>query len=209
MTLATRAHIAKPVDAEALFLHLLGILESDPEFVPAWTKPPDGWGPTEPGPLRLGRASYEHRRKGEPVYQCQTGKHLWDQAESEFRSTLGQGLAAILEVEYASDGPLNWPGVEYEDTEEEDTSGDTVPRMPLHCVSVYLDTAYGYRAPTGAGCADLHAFLLREMGRWLEDAGVEEWIWHHEFTGTWHGPDETERLGNADLAAAHFLAGAR
>jgi hypothetical protein len=203
MTMATRAHIAKPVDAEELFLHLLGILEQDPSFVPSWDQPEDARDPwkVEPGPLRRGRATYQHRRKGEPVYQRATGRHLWDQPENSFLTTVGQGLASILEVRYAADGPLVWPGSDYGDEED---SGNTVEPMQSHLVSVDLDTAYGYRTPNGAGCADLHAYLLHETGQWLNECGVTEWVWLHEERGTWHGPDEIHLRGNAALAAAWF-----
>lgn len=193
MTMATRAHIAKPVDAEGLFLRLLGILEGSPSFVPAWVRndPNDPFKP-EPGPLALGKATYKHVRQGDVRYlHATTGEPILEDA-NEFRSTLGQGLAAILEVTYAADGPLVWPPYEYDDPDEP----PTVEPMREHLVSVDFDTAYGYKNDRGGGCGDLHAFLLNEVGGWLTERGVEEWMWHHEERGTWHGPAEVALRGD-------------
>ena len=197
MTLATRAHIADPVDAERLFLYLLGILEADPGFRPAWEEPADPRDPfrPEPGPLRLGKATYKHVRKGDVAYHHATTGDPIPEDESEFRSTVGQGLACILEVTYATDGPLVWPPREWDDPDEPPTN------EPLreHCVSVDFDTAYGYRDAKGASCGDLHAFLLREVRRFLDALGRPVmWAWYHEERGTWHEPHEIALRGDAD-----------
>lgn len=211
MTMNTRAHIPKPVAAERLFLHLLGILESFPGFKPSWEEPEGTPFRTTPGPLRLGRATYSHERKGDPLFKydgtpwchATTGEQFTAD-ESEFRSTLGQGLPAILEVTYGSDGPLSWP---HEPGEECDCSdhGNTADPLHEHLVAVSFDTSYGWnregRNAGGPGCADLHAFLLRETGVWLASEGVEDWSWHHEERGTWHGPTELHLRGDAVLAA--------
>lgn len=210
MTMNTRVHIAKPVSAEGLFLHVLDILESDPTFVPAWDNPASAgpFNPT-PGPLRRGKATYSHKRRGETVIHQggeKAGQPILNRAgetrtydDSEFTTTLGQGLGAIWEVTYGDDGPLNWPPLEWrEDGEEPEPES-----LPVHFVSANLDTAYGY-SNGGAGCGDLHAFLLREIGAWLDASGADEWAWLHEERGTWHRPDEIALRGNADLAAAAF-----
>ena len=200
MTMNTRVHIAKPVDAEGLFLHVLGILESDVSFVPNWSKPRNPGNPfiVSPGPLSLGKATYRHMHKGDPYLDKDGQPRLignpprpFVSDESEYTTTLGQGLAAIWEVTYGSDGPLIWPSPEW-------------GPMPTHCVSANFDTAYGYTAPNGANCGDLHAFLLREIGAWLTSVGVTEWVWYHEEAGTWHPPAEIWRHGNADRAAPSF-----
>lgn len=225
MTMNTRVHIAKPVAAERLFLHILGILERDPGFKPHWERSPDEqkndpFGPTEPGPLMLGRASYKHARKGEPIFRAdgtpfchaQTGEQFTER-QSEYRTILGQGLACIWEVTYGSDGPLRWPHDEDECEGDGCCSdyGDTADALPVHMVSCNFDTAYGYRADNGAGCADLHAFLIYEIGRWLEGEGLStnEWSWNHEEKGTWHRPEEVHLRGNVALGAGIFgLSGA-
>lgn len=93
----------------------------------------------------------------------------------------GQGFLAIVDCSYGPDGPL----VDYDDTD-----------WPEAFVEVSFDTAYGYRAANGAGCNDLHAWLVREMGRWC-DARRAGWLWQNEFTGEWHGR-LGEPLGDPD-----------
>lgn len=200
--MSTRVHIPKPVAAERLFLHLLGILESHPRFTPSWEQPEGTPFRTEPGPLRLDRATYKHVRKGDPSWVTEQGVQRYE-FESALRSTLGQGLAALLDVSYGSDAPLSWP---HGDGEECDCTdyGNTADPLHEHMVSVDFDTGYGWRAPNGAGCADLHAYLLTEVATWLASEGVEDWSWHHEERGTWHGPHEIHLRGVAILAALDF-----
>lgn len=197
MTLNTRVHIADPVNPEGLFLHLFDVLVSDPAFVPAWENTnPSPWN-VDPGPIRRGRGSYEHTRKGEQVYQRRTGKPLWIQSESEYQSTIGQGLAAILEVRYAQDAPIRW-------IDEPELDGSEGP-LNEHLVSVSFDTSYGYRDANGAGCGDLHAFLLREVRDYLVSVHTRlerpiRAVWMHEEDGTWHLLDDYAHRGNPDLS---------
>jgi hypothetical protein len=209
MTMNTRVHIAKAVNPEGLFLHVLGVLAADPLFVPAWD-PLDDADPfrPQPGPLRHGGATYWHVRKGDQVMgndgtvvcHATTGVPFIE-TENQFRTTIGQGLAANWEVTYATDAPLKWP--DYDDERED--YGNTVEPMPVHLVSANFDTEYGYHLPTGAHCGDLHAFILSLVAIHLDDQGVDEWCWMHEENRTWHGPAEIARRGDPALAAAHFL----
>lgn len=82
----------------------------------------------------------------------------------------GQGLPAWVRVRYGKDGPLGLQGSEVD---------QIPPWSDRHCARVVLDTGYGYRAANGAGCGDLHAFLVSELGAWLEDRGVK-WGWIEE-----------------------------
>jgi hypothetical protein len=133
-------------------------------------------------------ATWREVRKGEPIIRADgapmchaiTGEPF-TYNESGFSTTPGQGIACIWEVEYGSDGPMH-----------------------SHLVSANFDTAYSYRSANGAGCSDLHAFLLREIKAYLDDQGVTEWVWMHEEKGSWHLPNEYPLRGDADLAAAHF-----
>lgn len=203
MTLATRAHIPKPVAAERLFLRLLDVLQTFPSFTPSWEKEgsEDPFKAT-PGPLRHGRATYKHVRKGDVSWVTKDGEERFED-ESEFRSTLGQGLPALLTVTYGSDGPLRWPHAEGEPCDCTDY-GNTADPYEEHFVAVDFDTTYGWKAPNGAGCSDLHAYLLVEVGRWLLNEGVDDWSWHQEFRGTWHGPLEVHEVGDPALGEASF-----
>lgn len=48
-------------------------------------------------------------------------------------------------------------------------------------LEVSVDTAYGYWGPEG-GCGGLHAWIITELGEWLDSRGLK-WSWRNEFTG--------------------------
>jgi hypothetical protein len=108
---------------------------------------------------------------------------------------IGQGLPSMLIVEYGPDGPLP-------------ASDDPHFGPPTQAaLSVNFDTAYGYKTATGAGCADLHAWLVRELGAWLDRRG-HKWMWQNEFTGEWfNGSDGLDAFGDADRGALRESAG--
>jgi len=110
------------------------------------------------------------------------------------RNEPGQGLPAWLIVHYGVDAPL-MPDDESM-YEEEDRS--SWPSPDGWSIEVSYDTTYGYRADNGAGCNDLHAWLVQEMGHWLTDRGLT-WLWYHEYTGEWHpSSDPITILGNPE-----------
>lgn len=117
-------------------------------------------------------------------------------------NVIGQGLPSMLIIEYGADGPL----VGEDDPEEEPTpeERDYVRRYNEHrsgAFSIKFDTAYGYRADNGAGCADLHAWLVQQVGRYLEERGVA-FEWEQEFTGEWYSSvDDVYELGDPDRGA--------
>lgn len=184
MTLSTSAYIITPTNPEKVFLHLLSILEADPAFVPCRI-------PENRGSYTLGQAGYSHIRKGDEVVQRDTGIVLWTQEESVYRSTIGQGLAAILEVEYASDGPLTSDyGI--------DSDYRPVDSPDAWCVKVSFDTAYSYLDANGASCNDLHAFLLTALESFLGE--TIKWVWEDECRGTCHHPSEISLLGDPSIS---------
>jgi hypothetical protein len=65
---------------------------------------------------------------------------------------------------------------------------------PRGYVEVNFDTAYGFTEANGAGCGDLHAYLVAELGTWLDarDAG---WAWYDESGDGWRSA-ETFRAGD-------------
>lgn len=128
---------------------------------------------------------WRHRTSVEHDFQAGTKAYSMD---------LGQGLPALMWIDYGADGPLpNGPG-----TDVTNDPGD--PRLdskdydnwccyqPFGFIEVNVDTTYGYRATNGAGCSDLHAWLIDSLGSWL-DARNLDWHWHDEYRGDWHHRD--------------------
>lgn len=131
-----------------------------------------------------------------------------------FGTQLGQGLPAILSVDYklgdvlctpeqaAEHEDCNVPGYEYYDAAEPDCDGSG--HSPACVLKVNLDTGYGYHDAQGNGCGHLHAVLVSKLGLWLDRRTVP-WMWSNEFTGEIHGgPDRYARL--VDLGRGGFEA---
>lgn len=91
----------------------------------------------------------------------------------------GQGLNAWLFMYVAVDGPIRYTW-RYDDPESgaHDLNGKDI------FIEVSFDTAYGYEAPNGAHCTDLHAYLVEEFVRWGAERDIEVW-WENEMTGDW------------------------
>jgi hypothetical protein len=123
---------------------------------------------------------------------------------SQYRNDASQGLPALLWIYYGADAPL-MPDDETGYAEEDRSSW---PSKDGWSIEVCFDTAYGYRADNGAGCSDLHASLVQQLGQWLTERGLT-WLWFHEYTGEWHpstdpitilGDPERGRLPNIAVA---------
>src|SRR5437763_1201661 len=84
-----------------------------------------------------------------------------DGSEARYETTVGQGLPAWLFVYHATDGPMRL---------------DTEYGSPIdeHCVRIDFDTGYSYDRE-GASCDDLHAWLVQEVGAWLDGRGIRAW----------------------------------
>ncbi len=122
------------------------------------------------------------------------------------RNELGQGLPAILDVTYRAAGPLATDEQSRACTSECEPADDYHYHPRACWADLDLDTAYGYRDSRGWGCGDLHAVLVAELGKWLDERGVR-WEWKNEFTGEVHGGDDRyERL--IDLVSGGFEASA-
>lgn len=119
-------------------------------------------------------APYTHRPTVSPKYAHDPAT----MHPAEYAHRPGLGLAAWLEVAYATDGPIIDPYLD-----EKDEEG--WPHDPPHCLEVWIDTAYGYRAENGANCGDLHAWIVLEVGMWCESRNLR-YRWHDESAGEWH-----------------------
>lgn len=104
----------------------------------------------------------------------------------------GQGFPSYIGVTYGADAPLA------DDCDEADHDTGRCYPVDQWSIEVRIDTTYSYRGPHGGGCGALHAWIIRELGRWLSERGLT-WYWHNEFDGTWHrGPGDLPILGDAE-----------
>lgn len=117
-----------------------------------------------------------------------------------------QGLPGWLMIDYGADGPLIGRCSQWHDCKVED---DDHWCRPPGAIEISIDTAYGYRdwnqahgLPDHGSASDLHAWIIRETGRWLDTQGLT-WLWKDEFQGTWHRGDDHHlaEFGDADLGA--------
>lgn len=92
-------------------------------------------------------------------------------------------------ISYCPDGPLP------PETDPE------VPKEPDGIVlEVSFDTGYSYHHDA-ARCGDLHAWLVTELGKWLDERNVP-WCWLREDTGEWFLNSEgIDQLGNPKVGA--------
>jgi hypothetical protein len=131
---------------------------------------------------------------GRELLGC-TDENPWFERDREdarvICNRIGQGLPSMLIVKYGHDGPL---------------PADEDEGLPAASLSINFDTAYGYRGPQGSECDDLHAWLVREMGKWLDARGLR-WMWNNEYTGEWFtGADGLDDFGDAARGALRDLA---
>jgi hypothetical protein len=182
MTMSTSVYIREPVSPERLFRFMQSLLSGGPQ---------DDY----------------HRPPGQP-YTRPDGS-TWEPPEmdthGQWGNRIGQGLPAIIEVEYGADGPLV---VNHYDCEAEPEWCECEPGGP-HIVDplrqwepltvkAWFDTAYSYTAPNGAGCGDLHAFLVSSIATWLDaQPGSPGFVWSNGETDiTSDTLDQIHRLGD-------------
>lgn len=109
-------------------------------------------------------------QKHEPVNYYEDGR--W-----EIRNEAGQGYPALVWLYYGADAPLK--------------GFDDEPVSPQEfAIELCFDTIYGY-SENGAGCHDLHAWIIRELAPWLDARGLT-WAWCDEFTGEWFQGNRTD-----------------
>lgn len=132
-------------------------------------------------------------------------------------NTPGQGLCALMDISYRpgvplrtaeqqaehDDGICNLPGVSWYDEEAGPCDGSR--HSPACWLEISFDTAYGYRDEQGRGCGDLHASLVAELGKWLDERSIR-WSWQNEFTGEIHtGPERLIELCSQGFEAAAWF----
>lgn len=119
----------------------------------------------------------------------------------------GIGLPAWLMLHYRVGAPLRTDGDACTDSCDKEAGEDAYHHHPpAHWLLLWFDTAYSYKGEDGRGCGDLHASLVAQLGRWLDERGVA-WSWQNEFNGEIHGgPDRYERLGDICSSGAEASA---
>ncbi|TMS00144.1 hypothetical protein [Nonomuraea basaltis] len=115
-----------------------------------------------------------------------------------------QGLCALLDIYYRPGGPLR-----AEDNGCEwycDSGCDNGEHENPACwLEVSFDTAYGYRDEQGRRCGDLHASLVADLGRWLDERGVR-WLWYADtLAEVYSGYEPLTRLCTAGAEAADWF----
>jgi hypothetical protein len=125
---------------------------------------------------------------------------LWsDEGRWSISNEIGQGLPAILDIEYRP-GAMLWTPAQAAECDDDCDEGCDKDHYFRACwLNIDFDTAYSYRGPNGIGCGGLHALLVAEVGNWLDARGLA-WEWRNEFTGEVHGGETryAQLLGLAD-----------
>lgn len=116
---------------------------------------------------------------------------------AQLSNRIGQGLPAILDVKFRTDGsPLR-----AEDIPETEGSDWEYPKCS---VEVRFDTGYGYSDSLG-GCSHLHARFICALQDWVTERDGSL-AWRNEYTGDVHqGLDGiSEFIGDGNKAADWF-----
>lgn len=145
------------------------------------------------------------------AYGPKPGKERGHRPAEKWVATPGEvGLDAWLWIYYGADGPMVHQhdefcatelGGKYEHTQEDiDQHARCVAGDPTEngwgAIEVTFDTPYGYGNERGENCRQLHARLIVQLGKWLDERALP-WKWQNEFTGEWFDRYE----GLAEFAA--------
>ena len=147
--------------------------------------------------------------KANQILGAHEGIRFTDEAEQYGRpgdwrigNRAGQGLPALMDVQYRRDGAYR-PAPSHD--EDCDPDCEYAPHTLAYWLEISFDTPYGYRGDSGEGCGDLHALIVAQMGKWLDERGVR-WRWQNEFTGEVHeGYGRLSDLGSNGRQASQWF----
>lgn len=91
-----------------------------------------------------------------------------------------QQLPALMWVEHHHGKKLPL----FEDQTHDVNTGDEWSYQPATYTMIHFDTGYFYSGWNGAACGDLHAWLVREIGQWLDHQNAP-WTWQDESGDGW------------------------
>lgn len=176
MTLHTRVLVTSPgIDPRETFIQMRRIIGASEQYS-AWESP------------QLD-SDNEYRRTMDP------GFHM----------DMGQGLPALMWVDHWN-GALS-PAHEHDqwclrwdDNGPVEGSEPECTPEPRGFIEINYDTAYGYRAENNASCSDLHAWITREIGAWLDAQGAT-WEWYDECGDGWDHGHGWGTLGDPEVGA--------
>jgi hypothetical protein len=123
--------------------------------------------------------------------ECVVERHRSEYVEGLYHidNRVDQGYPAWLTMEYGLDNMI---------------VPDKESWMPMpYCICVDFDTSYGYKRDNGAHASDFHAYLVREVGHYLQSLpSAPRWVWVNEFDASLHVEfDGIEDLGDPELGA--------
>lgn len=113
---------------------------------------------------------------------------VYEEDPTGIENKWAQGFPSYIGISHGGDAPLR------------PNDDDPESRYPVRewSIEVYLDSSYGYRADNGAGCSDLHAWIVQEIGRWLSARDLT-WYWYHQRNDEWHpSSDPVTILGDPE-----------
>lgn len=188
-----------PVDAEAFFAEARRLIQT-PDHIPIERGVFVGWKKQDDGSFI--KITKEVADDGHRVIQhpCSVGLPAW--IMSKWWAERPHDPAAALLAD-----KWNYEGYDAEDPFSTPLLEGVLERSlnTPYCMELSFDTAYSYRGANGAGCAHLHAWLVRELGQWLDDHH-KRWAFLDEYTGKWNiggteNPGVERNLGDPELGA--------
>ena len=112
---------------------------------------------------------------------------------SGIHADLGQGLDALMSLDFAPDGAL------IPEKGCDEYCADDCERMwcrpPTHYLMADFDTAYGATDPCGCHSGGIHIRLVSQLGAWLAERGAT-WEWWDESGDGWNHDSSWGTLGD-------------